>query len=338
MVKFDLPSPPNDISSWELSAAIDYFLDLLYASGASERTVKAYRAALTDFASFVGPWRKISEITSSDVTRWLRARLRGGLRRPRTRRGDAIDERRRRQQTLHYYTLFLRGFMKWLGLKVEVPVIKKPPKPKIEALSHEEVGRLLSAARDVLDILIVALLFETGLRAREAVELRLGDIDPHTMSIRVRAAKYGEERIVFYGPLTAAALQEWLQQNPQLAPQDKLLGISYSALYKRLKSLAKRAGIDPTKVRPHVLRHTFATEALRRGMSLPAVQRLLGHHDIKVTEIYLHLAIDDLRRQYMQAFQAPLQLQHSPYPYQPTTSYNLQQSRVKDGERVENPV
>ncbi len=297
MVRFDLPPPPPGILEKSNEEVLEAFLSALLAAGASEKTVKAYRAAIRDFLRFIGG-KRLRDVTEADVLAWISSRMR-------SRGRGSTSDRRSIQRTLHYYTLFLRGFFQWLGLPVKVPVVKKPRGTSVEALHPEEVARLLAAARDTLDLLIVALLFETGLRAREAVELRLRDIDMVRREIRVRNAKYGEERIVFYGPLTEAALQRWLQENPHLKPDDRLLGISYSALYKRLKSLAKRAGLDPAKVRPHVLRHTFATEALRRGMSLPAVQRLLGHRDIKVTQIYLHLLREDLRAQYNAVFGVP---------------------------------
>ncbi len=296
---------------------MEAFLAALAAAGASPKTVKAYRAAISDFLAWLGG-RRLAEVSSSDVAAWVYERLTRGLRRP---RGGA-ETRRERQTTMHYYTLFLRSFFEWLGLPVRVPVVKKPRGRRVEALTGEEVARLLAAARDALDFLIVALLFETGLRAQEAVGLRLRDIDFARREIRVRNAKYGEERIVLYGDLTEQALRLWLSLNPGLGPDDPLLGISYSGLYKRLKSLAKRAGVDPRKVRPHVLRHTFATEALRRGVPLPVVQRLLGHHDIKVTQIYLHLVNEDVRRAYQQAFTAP-PVQWAPVP--PSAQYQVPQ-------------
>jgi len=69
--------------------------------------------------------------------------------------------------------------------------------------------------------------------------------------------------------------------------------------------------VDVERVRPHVLRHTFATEAIRRGMSLPALQKLLGHSDLKITQLYLHLTNDDVRREYEKVF-----LQQSMWPHQ----------------------
>jgi len=294
LTKFDLPPPPPNARDMRIGEAIEAFLAALAAAGASAKTVRAYRAALRDFLEFVGN-RAVREIGASDVAGWVYDRLSKGLRRPRG------DSGRARRMTMHYYTLFLRSFFQWLGVDVKVPVVRKPRRARIEALSPEEVERLISASRDVLDLLIVALLFETGLRAREAVGIRVKDVDMSRREIRVRDTKYGEERIVLYGPLTEQALSLWLTLKPR-RPSDPLLGISYSGLYKRLKSLARRAGIDPERVRPHVLRHTFATEALRRGIPLPMLQRLLGHRDIKVTQVYLHVLNDDIRAAYQRAF------------------------------------
>ncbi len=316
VVRFELDPPPPGIlerSNWEI---LELFLEALRAAGASEKTVKAYRAAISDFLEFIGG-KPLREVTQEDVLRWRAERLARGFprrRRNRRRRLDSFEERRARQATLHYYTLFLRGFFEWLGLPVRVPIVAKPRSREVEALTEEEVLRLLSAARDTLDLLILALLLETGLRAQEAVSLKLRDVDLERREIRVRNAKYGEERVVFFGELTAAALAKWLEENPGLGPDDPLLGLSYSGLYKRLKALARRAGLPVEKVRPHVLRHTFATEALRRGMSLPAVQRLLGHRDIKTTQIYLHLLREDIREEYRRAFGAPVA---APQPWPP---------------------
>jgi len=326
VVKFDLPPPPRGILDKSNSEVLEAFLNALRAAGASEKTVKAYRAAIMDFLRFIGG-KRLSEVSDEDVLSWISSKMKSKGR-------GSTSTRKSILRTLHYYTLFLRGFFNWLGLDVKVPIVRRPRGASVEALRPEEVARLLLAARDALDQLIVALLFETGLRAREAVELRLRDIDFTRREIRVRSAKYGEERIVFYGPLTEQALRRWLLENPHLSPDDKLLGISYSTLYKRLKTLAKRAGLDPRRVRPHILRHTFATEALRRGMSLPALQRLLGHRDIKVTQVYLHLVNEDIRRQYYAAFTTapqpatglgqPMVSPPSPYPGQAYGGYQYQ--------------
>ncbi len=319
MVKFDLGPPPSDILEKPNEEIVEEFIAALISAGASEKTAKVYRAAIMDFIDFIGN-KPLREVTIDDVRKWRIDRLKNGF--PRKRRHkktkDPIEERRWRQATLHYYTLLIRGFFQWLGLKINVPVVRAPRRREVEALSEQEVQRLLDSIRDTLDLLIVGLLVETGLRAQEALELRWRDIDFNTGEIRVRAAKYGEERVVFFGSLTRYALTLWYYEKRPRTLDEKVLGISYSGLYKRLKTLAKIAGIDPRKVRPHVLRHTFATQALRKGMSLIAVQKLLGHRDVKITQVYTHLLREDIKRQYIQAFQLPIQAIQAPAFYPPS--------------------
>ncbi len=298
----------KDLLSLSNQELLELFLEELLASGLSEKTVKAYRAGISDFLEFIGD-KHVSEVSRLDILRWRSVRLREGFpRRIRNsrRRLEEHEERRLRQATLHYYTIFLRAFFRWLGLDVEVPIVKMPKKTYPDVLSEEEVEKLLVAARDLLDLVILYLLLDTGLRAQELIGVKISDVDLDKGEIRVRRGKYGEERIVFLTSITRRILSEWLKIHSS-NPDDRLVPLSYAGLYKRLKTLAKKAGVAPEKVRPHILRHTFATEALRRGMNLIALQRLLGHKDVKTTQIYTHLAVEDLRREYMRAFEKTIE-------------------------------
>jgi len=294
MPRIDVGRADPSVLDEDPRLVLEEFLASLEAGGADPKTVKAYRAAIADFLSFVG-WKRLREITRDDVVRWRLERLKKGF--PRERGGD----RRSRQLTLYYYTLFLKRFFEWAGLELRIPRVKKPRPREVQTLKKSEVERLIEASRDVYDLLIVALLIETGLRAKEALSLTFGDIDLEAREIRVRHAKFGEERTVFIGPLTYRVLKSVVEER-RPDPDERVLPFSYTGLYKRLKTLAKRAGVDPRKVRPHVLRHTFATEALKRGLNLAALQRILGHRDIKTTQIYLHMLKEDVKKQYLKVF------------------------------------
>ncbi|ALU12027.1 integrase [Ignicoccus islandicus DSM 13165] len=282
------PMKPN--LEWRISEAMQVFLDFMEASGANPKTIKSYRVAIMDFARYLGD-KPLKEIGYTDYLNWIKYRMRTGFSK------KYKNDKKALQTTLHYYSLFVRNFLKWIGLD-GLPVVPKPRRDVVDALTPEEVNALISVAVDPIDRLIVSLLLETGLRASEALNIEIRDIDFRRRAIRVRG-KYGKERIVLFGPLTEEALrQAW----PLISKTRKLIPLSYQGLYKRLKKLARKAGLSPERVHPHVLRHTFATEALRRGMSLPALQKLLGHSDIKTTQIYLHLLLDDVSEQYHRAF------------------------------------
>lgn len=285
-----------------MSRAVEAFLQALEAAGASGSTVRAYRAALTDFASHVGWDRRVSEVDSGVVNSWIALRAREGF--PRERGG--------RRSTLHYYTVFVRRFLRWAGAPADPPVVPRGWRGFSHALTWGEVEALVNASRDLIDALAVALMAESGLRSRELLSLTAGDVDLNAGTARVRG-KYGRERIVFLGPVSRLLLRVRLAGVRD--PGERVVPLTYQALYKRLKSLARRAGVDPGRVRPHVLRHTFATEALRRGLSLPALQRILGHSDLKVTQLYLHLTMEDVRAEYERAFLAAPQAVPPPQPY-----------------------
>ncbi|MEM4970032.1 MAG: tyrosine-type recombinase/integrase [Sulfolobales archaeon] len=291
MTKFDLIGPSEDTLRGSLEDAMQEFLLQLRASGASEKTVRSYRAAIKDFISIVGN-KKVSELSERDIQRWRLERIKRGFNKSIRGKGS--------ETTLYYYSLFIRSFIRWLGLKINVGGFKKGSRRLIETLKPQEIFKLLNAARDATDLLIISLLVETGLRASELLSLRWRDIDLEAREIYVRGAKYGEERVVFIGDLSKRVLEA---VKPSISSEDeRVIPITYTALYKRLKTLAMRAGIDPKRVRPHILRHTFATESLKRGLPLPVLQRILGHKDIKTTQIYLHMVKEDIKNIYLKIY------------------------------------
>ncbi len=287
--KLDLGKASKEILELSNYEILEEFIFLLESLGASPETIKAYRSAVKDFIDFIGD-KHLKEVSLKDILVWRNTRLKKGFKRQRSMDKDS------RLTTLHYYTLFLKRFFNWLGIDLRIPRVKKPPR-KIDVLSEEDVVKLYNASRDPLDKIILKLLLDTGLRSRELLGLRVMDIDFNKKTIRVRETKYGRERYVIITADTAELLKAWIRLKG-LRENDKIIPLTYNGLYKRLKTLARRAGLSLSKVRPHVLRHTFATNALKKGMNIYSLQRLLGHRDIKTTQLYLHLTVDDIRREY----------------------------------------
>ncbi|GAY26482.1 hypothetical protein ATG_16860 [Desulfurococcaceae archaeon AG1] len=292
MTKFEIPRASEEMLNLTLEEVLEEFLVQLRAAGASEKTIRSYRAAVKDLVKVVGN-KKASELTERDIQVWRLTRLKNGFER---KKGDIKAS----QNTLYYYSLFIRSFVKWLGRNISVGSFKRGSRKLIDTLKPQEIYRLIDACRDLLDLVIVSLLIETGLRASELLSIRWGDVDLEAREIYVKNAKYGEERVVFIGDLSRKALETWKSYIGN--NDDRVIPITYTALYKRLKKLAQRAGIDPRKVRPHILRHTFATEALKKGLPLPALQRIMGHRDIKTTQVYLHIVKDDIKNMYMRIY------------------------------------
>ena len=151
-----------------------------------------------------------------------------------------------------------------------------------------------------------ALMYGSGLRALECLQLRVGDLDMSRRTIREHAGKGGKERIVPIGRAAVAAVEKYLAEGrPKLLkkPTDALflsrLGGAFTrqGFWKMLRAHARAAKLT-SKVHPHVLRHSFATHLLEGGADLRAVQAMLGHSQITTTQIYTHVSRERLRKVY----------------------------------------
>jgi integrase/recombinase XerD len=198
------------------------------------------------------------------------------------------------------------GFLIDEGLRQDDP---SPglPRPTIRRslprlLSHAEVEAIFARAEDeaagerpdaVRLLVLLELLYGSGLRASELVALPLAAV-PRDAPFLTVTGKGGQQRMVPVSSRARGALSRWLVLRPavgrHLFPSRSQQGfLTRVRLFQLLRDLAARAGIDPGKVSPHVLRHAFATHLLEGGADLRVLQTLLGHADISTTQIYTHV-------------------------------------------------
>lgn len=196
------------------------------------------------------------------------------------------------------------GFLVDQGLRRDDPsgALPRPaprrPLPKI--LSHAEVETLFARAEMEADgerpaavrlLTLLELLYGSGLRATELVALPLSAV-PRDAPLLTITGKGTHQRMVPVSTRARQAMSRWLAVRPidsrYLFPS-RGKHLTRIRLFQLIKDLATRAGIDPAKVSPHVLRHAFATHLLEGGADLRVLQTLLGHADIATTQIYTHV-------------------------------------------------
>ena len=202
----------------------------------------------------------------------------------------------------------LRQFMAFAqdeGLRADDPstalVRPRARRPLPRLLDHAEIARFLETAEadaaagtpeGVRLLALVELLYGSGLRATELVSLPLAAL-PRDVPFLAITGKGGQQRLVPVSTRALAALRRWLAVRPggsrHLFPSPRGGHLTRVRLFQLVRDLALRAGIDPEKVSPHVLRHAFATHLLEGGADLRVLQTLLGHADIATTEIYTHV-------------------------------------------------
>lgn len=274
-----------------MSAATSAFLDMLAAErGAAANTLAAYARDLAGAEDAIGD---LAAATRSDV-----ARLAGAW------ASLAPASVARKTSALRQFF----GFALDEGWRSDDPSGALPaprtrrPLPKV--LSHGDIAALFDRAEleasggkaeAVRLLALLELLYGSGLRASELVSLPLSAV-PRDAPFLTVTGKGGQARMVPVGERARAAMQAWLALRPADPPSRYLFPSKGAAghltrisLFQQLKALSIRAGLDPARISPHVLRHAFATHLLEGGADLRVLQTLLGHADISTTQIYTHV-------------------------------------------------
>lgn len=277
---------------------LESFLEMLVAErGLARNTIEAYQADLQDFAGFLRAGRPLSRAEGADVTAYMQTLGRTGL--------SARSQARRLSALRQFFLFLLRE-----GVRADNPTVDtespRLPKSLPKYLSEGEVDALLAASKDMEGLpglkaqAGLEILYATGLRVSEMLSLRAQALSVDAMMLMIKG-KGGKERMI---PLSDAARQVAAQLRAAspgkarylFAGRDIAKPMTRQGFALLLKQAAIEAGLDPKRLSPHVLRHSFASHLLAHGADLRALQKLLGHADIATTEIYTHVLAERLQK------------------------------------------
>lgn len=290
---------------------MDFIESIEVEGGRSAKTAENYRHYLERFIEFAG------DIPVDTITTELIRKYRLWLNRYANDNGDDLAT-----ITQSYHLIAMRGFLHYLSRrnipsltpeKIELP---KVARKQVTFLHFDEIERMLAAIpsddteQNLRDRAILELLFSSGLRVSELVNLDRGHINIKRREFTVRG-KGQKDRPIFISVRAAHVVQEYLHKRldnlpPLFLNYSRNTVVSNGGDYRRLtprsiqriiEKYAKLAGITK-HVSPHTMRHSFATDLLMNGADIRSVQTMLGHSSISTTQVYTHVTDSHLREVY----------------------------------------
>lgn len=286
------------------------FLDYLSVElNYSPNTIKSYENELLKFKEYL-------EMEELDYLKINKDNVRSYLK--------YLDNLKYKNSSIGRNISALRSFYRFLVIKERIGknIFASIRNPKIERklpnfLSELDMERILEFSTNEnykpniytgRDLLIIELLYDTGCRVDELVNIKLKDVNQTEKSIKV-LGKGAKERIVFYGEYGREYLENYLIDREVLlnGRKSEYLFVSLESdqlttrrIAQIIEDILKIVGIK-NKVTPHTLRHTFATHLLNNNADLRSVQELLGHSSLSTTQIYTHVSNERLRQVYLDA-------------------------------------
>jgi integrase/recombinase XerD len=279
------------IKDYKKDHIIRSFLDSLYIEkGLSKNTVSSYKNDISSFLSWLNKKQiNYQQVSGKNINEFISNLFNSGL------KSSSIN---RKISSIKHFYLFLS----------KKKIIKYSPADEIEtpkqekylpiSMSEDEVEKLLSSPNsnriiERRDKAMIEILYATGMRISELVNLKLTDVDFNRAVLKV-FGKGSKERLVPYGEKAAEALDIYLRDRKRSDSKNVFLSnrgsqITRGAFWQRIKIYIKRENLK-SSISPHTLRHAFATHLLNRGADLRSVQILLGHSDLSTTQIYTHIA------------------------------------------------
>lgn len=274
----NLPAPVN-----QYEAALQMMQTKLVVVRYSHSTISSYIAQFRQFLDFVHP-KPLAQLSKGDVLQYHAHLIR-------TRKVSRSFQNQSINAIKFYLEHVLGHDRQFIQLDRPKKVEKLP-----EVIHQDEVKAIFGAVRNLKHKAMLVTLYSAGLRMGELLNLRISDIDSAHMRIWVREGKGVKDRMTVLSPLLLQILRVYFKE---YRPKEYLFegpdGGKYSgsSVRKVLSKAVKRSGVKGT-VRPHTLRHSFATHLLEHGTNLRYIQELLGHNSAKTTEIYTHVTSQKL--------------------------------------------
>jgi integrase/recombinase XerD len=263
---------------------------LLVDKGLSNNTVKAYEADISSFFQWLdNEDLKYKNLQEDHINQYISFLFKRKM------RSSSVN---RKISSIKSFYIFLvkRNFVK--NSPLNDLVTPKQEKYLPESMSEAEVDKLLNSP-DVTnkienrDKAMIEMLYATGMRISELVNLKITDVDMKRCVVKV-FGKGSKERLVPFGEKALDSLKSYLNDREQSSSKEIFLSnrgkkMSRIAFWQRVKVYLIRENLK-NSISPHTLRHAFATHLLNRGADLRSVQLLLGHSDLSTTQIYTHIA------------------------------------------------
>ena len=263
---------------------------LLVDKGLSKNTVKAYEAEISSFFQWLGNKDlKYNNLQEDHINQYISFLFQRKM------RSSSVN---RKISSIKSFYIFLvkRNFVK--NSPLNDLVTPKQEKYLPESMSEAEVDKLLNSP-DVSnkienrDKAMIEMLYATGMRISELVNLKITDVDMKRCVVKV-FGKGSKERLVPFGEKALDSLRSYLNEREKSSSKEIFLSnrgkkMTRVAFWQRVKVYLIRENLK-NSISPHTLRHAFATHLLNRGADLRSVQLLLGHSDLSTTQIYTHIA------------------------------------------------
>lgn len=261
--------------------AMSSFLHQKDCSGISKRSITAYKVAITSFGKWIN-FKEPALITKTDIKNYIAYKRQTVECKDTTIKGTF--------NILHVWFNWMYAEKICYGNPTNGIVVKCNARTR-HPLTEDEINKIRKACLNIRDTATFEFLLNTGCRKSEAMNLNRNDFNFESNSVEV-LGKGNKKRTVYFDDYTASLIKKLMEC-------DSSNECIFKSLSTTILNLSKRSNVH---VFPHLLRHTFASNCLDKGMDLTIIQKLLGHSDLSTTQIYAEINLNKVQEEYLRVF------------------------------------